>query len=55
VGIDFLNNHWVLVLFNPSQSENCQFQVLFGGKGKIRIKELLGLVLSKTAKNCQFS
>jgi hypothetical protein len=40
---------------NPSESENCQFQVLFGGKKKIRIKELLGLVISKTAKNLQFS
>jgi hypothetical protein len=49
-GINFLNNHWVLVFKIPSESQNCQFWVFFGDKIKIRIKELLGVVISKTSK-----
>jgi hypothetical protein len=50
VGINFLNSHWVLVLKVPSESQNCQFWVFLGDKIKIRIKELLGVVISKTSK-----
>jgi len=56
VGINFLNNHWVLVLKVPSESQNYQFWVFFGDKIKIRIKELLSVILSKTSKkNRRFS
>jgi hypothetical protein len=53
VGIDFLNNHWFLFL--KSESENCQFQVLFGGKGKSESKNCWVWLFQKTAKNWQFS
>jgi hypothetical protein len=50
VGINFLNNHlfWFLKSFC---SRELAVPGSFWGKKKIRIKELLGLVISKTAKN----
>jgi hypothetical protein len=51
-----LITHWVLGFLSPSESQNFQFWGFLGDKIKIRIKELLGVVISKTSeKNRRFS